>query len=234
MINVLICIQARSGSKRLPGKCLEKIEDSIMVDLTLDPAKKAAFLFNRQRMTNGSGASVCLLVPFLDPLVEALAGNVIIQGPEEDVLSRFESAVSKFSPDYICRLTADCCALTETIIYRHIWCAMENDLDYISNTIPGLSTYIDGQDVEVISSRLMRWVFKNASTKAHKEHVTTLIKEAPPAWAKLGAIIGRNDLSHIKMSVDTREELEFIRKNKEQVSNKLRLAKDKNYKIFRF
>lgn len=234
MINVLICIQARSTSKRLPGKSLEIIDDMVMVEHVLDAAKKAAFLFNRQRLSNSGGASVCLLVPRGDALVEAMAGNVIIQGSEEDVLSRFESAVVKYSPDYVVRLTADCPVLTETIIHRHIHCAVENNLDYFTNTYPGLSTFIDGQDVEVISSKLIRWVFKNASKPSHREHVTTLIKEAPPAWAKIGVLVGRMDLSHIKFSVDTKEELEFVRKNKDAVSSKLRLAKDKNFKIFRF
>lgn len=233
-INVLVCIQARSTSKRLPGKSLEMIDDMVMVDHVLDAAKKAAFLFNRQRMTNGSGASACLLVPSGDPLVEAMAGNVIFQGSEDDVLSRFETAVSKLSPDYVVRLTADCPLITETIIYRHIHCAVEDGLDYVSNTVPGMSTFIDGHDVEVISTKLMRWLFRTVTTSHDKEHVTTLIKSSPPGWAKLGTIIGRIDLSHIKLSVDTKEELEFVRRNKESVNQKLKLAKDKKYKIFRF
>lgn len=234
MIEVLIGVQARSTSKRLPGKSLEIIDETVMVDHVLTATKLCANYFNNRKQQFNISVTAALLVPFGDPIKEAMAGNLIIEGPEDDVLTRYKYAVQRFMPDYICRVTGDCPMILPTILTKHIIAAADSDLDYCSNSYDETRTYIDGMDTEIISRKLFDWVDQNATSKSHREHCTTLIKEAPPKWAKFGVVIGHVDLSDIKLSVDTKEELEAVRKNKESIKAKIELAKSKNYSIFRF
>jgi spore coat polysaccharide biosynthesis protein SpsF len=235
MINVLVAIQARSGSKRLPKKCLEFIDEITMVDHVVGAAKMSAGFINYKKDTLGLQISVSLLIPHEDPIKESMIGQCfIVEGPEENVLERFRLATKQFNPDYVVRLTADCPLLIPTLITKHILSAVQKELDYCSNTFDEMRSMPDGYDVEVISRRLMEWLFTAAQTREEKEHVTILAKSAPPPWAKYGVIIGHNDFSNIKFSVDTKEELEFVRANKASISQKIERAKSKKMLIFRF
>lgn len=233
MINVLICIQARSGSKRLPGKSLSLIEDITMVGHVFSAAQCAArFLQNSKE--NKIYASVALLIPRNDPIKDEFTGRVIIEGDEDDVLSRFETAFKEYHPDYMVRLTADCPLLQPTIISKCVFSAIKNDLDYFSNSFDDMRTYIDGFDVEVFSKRAAEWLFANAISAGDREHCTPHIKKRPPEWARLGVLIGHVDLGDVKLSVDTSDELERVRKLKKSLNDKLSLAREKNYAVYRF
>lgn len=234
MVEVLIAIQARSGSKRLPGKSLEIIEDAIMVEHVLEAARGSAKFINRKSPGININVSVKLLVPTDDPLKDSFGPGVIIEGPENDVLSRYDIAIRACDPDYICRITGDCPLIISPIISKHIIQAVGARLDYCSNTITDLRTFVDGYDVEVVSRRLMNWCIDNAEADLDREHVTTLIKACPPKWAKFGAVFSHLDLSDIKLSVDTKEDLEQVRHRKESLSRKIKLAEEKGYNISRF
>lgn len=235
MKHVVIGLQARSGSKRLPGKSLEYIEDLTMIEWVLSAAKMSASFINYKKEQHQIQVSVCLLIPFDDPIKEAMEGSAfIIEGPEDNVLERYRLAAKQLNPDYMVRLTGDCPLLIPTLITKHISAAVSKDLDYCSNSFDEMRTMPDGYDCEVISRRLMEWLFSNATSREEKEHVTILAKSNPPTWAKYGAVIGHNDFSHIKFSVDTKEELEFVRANKAAVMSKVDIAKSRRYSIFRF
>jgi spore coat polysaccharide biosynthesis protein SpsF len=226
--SILIAIQARSTSKRLPGKSLELIDDRTMVGHVYDAALQSAQFMNSVYRTD-----VALLVPYGDKIKEWFAGSHIIEGPENDVLARFESAYKKLVPDYIVRLTADCPLIIPTIITKHIQVAVTHKRDYVTNTFNDMRTYVDGYDVEVISSRLFQWLMERAKTPYDREHVTTVIRDSAPPWARMASIMGFIDLSHIKLSVDTIDELNEVRKNKEGLTQKLKLAKEKGYQVYR-
>lgn len=234
MTEVMIGVQARSGSKRLPGKSLEIIDDAIMVEHVLNAAKSSAYYFNNRRSEYGLNVTSCLLIPIDDPLKEELAGSFIVEGSEDNVLSRYAAAAQKYNAEYIVRVTGDCPLLLPTIITKHIISSINYKLDYCSNSFDELRTYIDGYDVEVLSRRMLNWLSANAESRHDKEHVTTLCKRQAPPWAKFGVLIGHLDLSHVKLSVDTKDELDAVRKNKESLKSKLDLAKEKGMQIFRF
>lgn len=234
MTEVLIGIQARSSSKRLPGKALMPIDDVCMVEHVLNAAKQACSHINKNSHFTQIRASCALLIPYGDPLKEAMAGNIIIEGPEDNVLKRYEMAASAFYPDYLVRITGDCPLIIPTIITKHITSAIGFNLDYMSNAFEDLRTYVDGYDCEVISKKAFEYIFKNAESAHDKEHVTTYLRRNAPKWCKFGALLGHIDISDVKLSVDTVDDLEMVRKSHENLKNKINLAKDKGYAIFRF
>lgn len=233
-MQILICVQARCGSKRLPGKSLKIIDDAIMVEHVLGAAKKACSFLNRGRAMTGIYASTALLIPYDDPLKQELAGNKIVEGPENDVLERFRLAFNEVHPDYIVRITGDCPLIVPTVITKHITAAIGSELDYCSNAFEDLRTFVDGYDVEVISNQAMDWLFENVKEAKDKEHVTTLLRREPPQWAKFGAVLGYVDVSDLKLSVDTIEDLEEVRRRKKSLDQKYLLARERGYAVFRY
>lgn len=234
MTEVLIAIQARSSSKRLPGKSLMDFDGMKLIEYVHEQARLACSHINKNSHFTQIRASVALLIPVGDPIKEAMAGNMIIEGPEDDVLRRYEMACNAFYPDYVVRLTGDCPQLIPTIITKHITSAVGFNLDYCSNTFDDLRTYEDGLDCEVLSKKAFEYIIRGATSDYDKEHVTTFIKRTPPKWVKFGAILGHRDQSHIKSSVDTQEEFDQAEKLHISLKEKINLAKDKGYAIFRF
>ncbi len=233
MTNVLIGIQARSTSSRLPGKSLELIEQITMTEHVRRACQSSIDYLNKNSKLN-INANICILVPSGDQLVDHFGGNLIIEGNEDDVLSRYHKSYKKFFPEYLVRVTGDEPLLLPPLISKCIISAVKNNYDYTSNIYDECRTYIDGLDVEVISSKLLLWLSNNANTDYHKEHVTTRFRENPPKWAKIGTVIAHIDLSHIKLSVDTQKELDAVRANKRSIASKIMKARSLGHDVIRF
>lgn len=229
MANILIGIQARSGSKRLPGKALKEIDDAIMTEHVIAAARSASRFLGLSH-----GCLVVLLVPRGDPLKSVITSVPVLEGPEDDVLSRYQLAVTKFQPEYLVRITGDCPLIKAALITKHVLSALKNRLDYVSNTFDDLRTFVDGYDCEVISKKLFHWACENVRSSFDREHVTTIIKKTPPRWAKFGVVFDDNDLSHIKLSVDTLDELTEVRRIKESLRKKRNLAEERGWLVTRF
>jgi spore coat polysaccharide biosynthesis protein SpsF (cytidylyltransferase family) len=57
-----------------------------------------------------------------------------------------------------------------------------------------------------------------------KEHVTTVIRRNPPTWAKMGLAMSYLDLSGIKLSVDTEDDLHRVREAYDAAYSKYQAA----------
>jgi spore coat polysaccharide biosynthesis protein SpsF len=109
LLSVLIGIQARSTSTRLPRKCFEPLGGKRLLDHVIDSCHRAERYVNKNTYKNNYSASTALLIPEGDPLKKGFGSQVnIVEGPEDDVLTRYAIAVEKYKPDYICRITGDC------------------------------------------------------------------------------------------------------------------------------
>lgn len=229
---VLIAVQARSTSTRLPNKWKKMVNGKTVLDRVIDSVQSSANYIN-----NGQGTvevSTCLVVPYDDPIIMAHGHHIMIfQGPEHDVLTRYHEAAIRVNCDYIVRVTADCPMLPAFVTTKHILTATKHGFDYVTNTREELRTCPDGHDVEVVSKRLLSWCSENAKTEYHREHVTTFIKEHMPDWARDANLISYTDDSHLKLSIDTEEDLEFVRVYDDLINRKIRLAKANSVGFFR-
>lgn len=207
---VLIGIQARSTSERLPGKAFEMIAGKTMTQRVVQSCRTAARMLCEQGRCE---ATVSVLVPAGDRIATEMRGWLdIYEGPELDVLARYFGVVEARGSDYVVRVTGDCPMLPSWAVSRTVALALANGYDYISNVDERFRTAIDGSDVEVVSRRLLVDTQDRATEAADREHVTTLIRRDPPGWAKLGFVMNHFDLSGIKLSVDTPEDLERVRR----------------------
>jgi spore coat polysaccharide biosynthesis protein SpsF (cytidylyltransferase family) len=67
-------------------------------------------------------------------------------------------------------------------------------------------TYPDGLDVEVVRSSVLRWVASNSTDPHEREHVTLGVYRRRELFA-LGNFAGEVDLSGLRWTVDTPEDL---------------------------
>jgi spore coat polysaccharide biosynthesis protein SpsF (cytidylyltransferase family) len=205
MTRVLIGIQARSTSQRLPGKALTKLYNKPVLTWVLNACLDSANFIRRR---SDLEVYVAILCPYDDEIKKAYNQIPIIEGDEFDVLSRYVDGAIKFRADYICRITGDCPFLTGFMITNHIFKAVNNHIDYLSNVDPKIRTELDGRDIEVMSIKALNWLNRTAKTEAEKEHVTVRLREVKPTHLKRGHFLNRLDMSDIKLSVDTQAELD--------------------------
>lgn len=206
---VLIGIQARSGSTRLPRKAFEMISGRTMLDRVVETCKYAAVNIEKR----SHKAEVAVLTPSGDPIVDEYRSRVqIVEGSERDVLSRYRVAVDKYAPDYLVRITGDCPLIPGSLIAYMTDVAISRRYDYFSNSDERFRTSIDGSDVEVVSRRLFDYTADVATSDYDREHVTPLMRREPPSWAKLALAYNNFDMSDVKLSVDTQEDLERVRR----------------------
>lgn len=223
---VAIGIQARSTSKRLPSKVFSDICGKPMLQWVIDACKDAAGYMNRPSPSSNIEVSTNLLIPVNDPIKLAFSDKLkIIEGDENDVLSRYKALADYRQADFIVRVTGDCPLIPPPVIAKAINVAVKNNLDYVSNVDERLRVSFDGMDVEVISRNLLEYTHFNATDSKDREHVTTFIRRSTlPRDFTIAHIIGYVDLSGTKLSVDTDEDLERVRKQKAKILDALNRA----------
>jgi spore coat polysaccharide biosynthesis protein SpsF len=226
-VRVTIGIQARSTSRRFPRKVFETIAGRTILQHVLDSCRHAAQYLNNRTAVSGITAQLTLLVPYGDEIVSKFGNRVpVLEGPEDDVLSRYAALVKSQKPDYVVRVTADCPLIPHYLIMKHIQTAVQRDYDYLSNVDETARTAADGTDCEVMSAKLVEWLDQNAKAGPDREHVTPLARRYPPEWARIGHIIGHLNQSQLKLSVDTPEDLERVRAEYDRVQMALKNAEE--------
>lgn len=170
--------------------------------------------------------SVYLLIPDGDKIKEKFTHKAqMIEGPEFDVLARYEKLLDLTSADYVVRVTGDCPLIPPPVITKAINVAVINGYDYVSNVDERLRLSFDGMDCEVISARLLKHMAKHAWTPQEREHVTLYARSFRcPKEFKTAHIVGYLDFSGLKLSVDTPEDLEAVRSQKSKVIEALKMA----------
>jgi spore coat polysaccharide biosynthesis protein SpsF len=227
-LEVLIAIQARSNSTRLPKKIYESIGDRSVLDHVIDRAKSTAAHITKYTNKLKINCTVAVLHPENDDeLVKAFRGSgaILIAGSENDVLSRYIHAQSLTDADYVVRLTSDCPLILDFVIAKHIHVACFNQYDYVSNVEDSCRLIADGFDCEVISRRAMNWLSQNARSPEDREHVTQAIRKRRPPQLSQAFVSMKMDTSDMKMSVDTIEDLNRMRDYYHKRAAKVDVAK---------
>lgn len=136
------------------------------------------------------------------------AGVPVVRGSEDDVLDRYRRAAIEFSADPIIRITADC-PLIDPAVSRAVLELWEQcSADYAANTLE--RTYPRGLDTEVISRSALETAWREAAKPYEREHVTPFIYRHPERF-RLVNLRNVADESHRRWTVDTAEDLRFVR-----------------------
>lgn len=195
-MNIDVFVQARLGSKRLPGKVLLKIGDHPLIWYVLRACRMSPLV-----------REVVALIPENDVELAKVCygyGVKVVRGPEDDVAHRFMTARNFFQPDAFVRVCADSPLLDWRLLHFGL-------RSFIAQTPPMLVAgpgYPSGQQFEIVNAE---WFHRN-SDACDPEHVM------PPLYSVAGKELlvldtegsGRGD--HAKMSVDTEEDFERVKR----------------------
>ena len=197
-MNALVVIQARSASKRLPGKVVARISGKEMILHLVARVAKAKLI---------SGLIVATTLDSTDdPLVKILEKENIpfFRGALEDVLSRFAAIGEEIQPTHIVRITGDCPLIDWSIIDLAVKTAVQDEYDYVSTD----STYPDGFDVEVFTLSALTEANLRATETFDREHVTPYIKRNSQ---KIKYLSINPSYEHMRVTLDEPEDLVVIK-----------------------
>jgi len=203
----IVCIiQARMGSSRLPGKVLKEICGKPMLAWVIDRSSRSRLIDEMLVATTTNTDD--------EPIVSFCESRHIacFRGSEFDVLDRYYQAASSVRADVIVRLTADCPLIDSDLIDLTIQALLANDADFAANRLPPpyQRTYPIGLDVEVVRFEALEKAWKNAVEGYEREHVMPYLYN-PENGMKFIIIDYEVDLGKLRWTVDTAEDLEFIR-----------------------
>lgn len=203
--DVALIVQARMGASRLPGKPLLKVLDKPLLLYLVERLKRVKY---------GSKLVVATTRERRDfPIVDLMQkeGIRVIRGSEEDVLSRYLLAARELDAKIIVRITADCPLIDPAIIDGaiHLFLKAKPPCDYLSNTLE--RTYPRGMDVEVFSRKALERANRDASSMSEREHVTLYLYRHPELFTLRGFCYKEN-FSHLRLTVDTKDDFFLIKK----------------------
>jgi len=201
MINAII--QARMSSKRYPGKVLYSIGGKSLL----------RYLIERVRLVlNINQIIIATSIQTDDDAIEDFCQiNKIkcFRGSLHNVAGRFLSVLNNFSCDAFIRINADSPLLSHELINQGILLFNKNKADLVTNVLP--RSYPKGQSVEIINTETFIKSFNKMQSSDELEHVTRYFYKNANKY-KIANFKYETDLSHIQLSVDTREDMMVFEK----------------------
>ena len=172
---VLVLIQARLGSSRLPGKSALPLPLSAVGD---EHTILGHVVRRARRATTVQEVVVATTSQPLDDALATLAtrlGAGVFRGDEQDVLGRFAGALALAAPaEVVVRLTADNPALDPAFLDAAVAHHLATGADYTHST--GLPL---GTNVEVLSATALVRAHREATQPDEREHVTPYLRRHP-------------------------------------------------------
>lgn len=191
-----VIVQARMGSKRLPGKVLMPLGGKPAIDHVISACDK---------ITNAD-LVVCAIPDTAENDILAdhleLRHVMVVRGHETDVLRRYYTTAREIEADIIVRITADCPALNPTVCERVITLLGESKADYASNVHP-VRNYPDGWDCEAFTYNALERAHRAAATPYDREHVTPYMQRN----------FKTANLPRDRLTLDTEEDYERLQRH---------------------
>jgi spore coat polysaccharide biosynthesis protein SpsF len=204
-LKVVIIVQARTGSTRLPGKILKKVEGRPLLSYQIERLRK---------VENANELVIATTTKSNDDEIVSLCDSMkcsYFRGSEHNVLSRYYNAAIKFKADCIVRINSDCPLIDYSVVEEIIEYYINNfpNYDYVSNILE--KSYPIGMHTEIFSFDALNIANKKSFDKDEREHVTPYIYRNKDIF-KLKSIKMFKDLSDYRLTVDYPEDFEVIKK----------------------
>ncbi len=198
---IVIIVQARMTSTRLPGKVLKEV------------LGKPLLAYQLERLRRVRLADEIVLATTINQTDDVLAafavqeGIACYRGGEQDVLDRYYQAAVIAKADVVVRVTSDCPLLDPGIVDQVIQNYCEPpQVDYVSNTLS--RTYPRGLDVECFSFAALQAAWEKAGQAYEREHVTPYLYQQDVFSKK--EVKAEADYSSYRWTVDTSEDFQLI------------------------
>lgn len=204
--SVVIVVQARMSSSRLPGKVMLPVLGKSLLYRMMERLRmishKAQFII----ATSEDQA---------DDIIEKealLIGVPCYRGSLNNLLDRHYQAAKLLGADVVLKIPSDCPLIDPRIIddVLSFYFANGDRYDYVSNLHP--ATYPDGNDVEIMSMECLEKTWREATRTLELEHTTPYIWENPEKF-RIANFVWQTgydySMSH-RFTIDYEPDYEFI------------------------
>jgi spore coat polysaccharide biosynthesis protein SpsF len=194
---MLIIVQARLSSSRLPGKVLKNLGGRPMLAWTLERVR-AARLVSKVVVATSAESS--------DDAVAAFCREQSVtcyRGPLDDVAGRFALALESEKANAFMRVTGDAPLIDPAVIDAAIRLYQAGDWDLVSNVL--VRSFPIGQSVEVLRASTFLAALAEMHDAGDREHVTQFLHKNRMRYRTVNFSSGA-DAAHVQMSVDTPED----------------------------
>ena len=206
---LVLAVQARTGSSRLPGKILMEACGKSLLELMLERLGRVRAPHRLVVITTTDAGD--------EPVVELCerVGVEVFRGHPTDLLDRHYQGGLAFGAETIAKIPSDCPLIDPDIVDRVLERFSQGGFDFVSNLHP--ASYPDGNDVEVIAMQALATAWREAELPMEREHTTPFIWERPERfrlanllWEE-GAVARDYSMSH-RWTLDYPEDYQFIRR----------------------
>jgi len=212
---VVIFIQARMSSTRLPGKVMKKVLGKELLLHMVNRVKRAKTVDEIVVITSTNNRD--------NQIVDLCVQNNIkyYRGKEENLLDRHYQAAKIYNADFVVKIPSDCPLTDPNIIDQVIsfWLENQDKYDYVSNYHP--PTFPDGLDVEGCPFSVLEIAWREAKKPYEREHTMPFIWDNPQRF-RVGNItnpLGNMFLTH-RWTIDYQEDFLFLKRVFEEFENK--------------
>ncbi|UOE51714.1 glycosyltransferase family protein [Mucilaginibacter sp. SMC90] len=203
---ILIVVQARMASSRLPGKVMLPI---------LGKSLLARMIERLQMIRYEAGIIIATSEMPDDDIIINEAINIGIpyyRGSLNNLLDRHYQAAKLYNADIILKIPSDCPLIDPRIVDDVLDYFFDNReaFDFVSNLHP--ATYPDGNDVEIMTMQCLTKAWESANRTLELEHTTPYIWENPHLF-RIGNVIWPADLDYSmshRFTIDYAEDYYFI------------------------
>lgn len=210
---VVLILQARMGSTRLPGKSMMDLAGAPLVGRIIERVKRCTMVDEIVLATTEKSED--------DPLEQLTISYGIgaFRGSENDLVDRYYQAARAFDADVVIRLPADNCTPEPGEIDRIVAYHLTGQSDFSSNLAEVYGNgYPDGIGAEVFNTEILEEVWQAETDPERREHPHLNFFDyeeqspADPGKYKVGTVqcpaeFRRPDLA---LDVNTYEEYEFM------------------------
>lgn len=212
---VVLILQARMGSQRLPGKSMMDLCGQPLIYRIIERVKRCSMVDD-----------IVLAIPDNpeNKVLKKVADSCSIhsyEGSESNVLNRYYEAAKKFNADIVCRIPADNATPEPSEIDKIIMHYLNLDHPGFSSNLAQIfdSGYPDGIGCEVFSFSLLEEVEKREENLKKREHVHLNFfdydsqKSVDENWCPVSTIDCPKEFKRpeIVLDVNTKQQYELIK-----------------------
>lgn len=203
---ILVVVQARMTSSRLPGKVLLPILGEPMLVRMIERLRLVETPFQLVVATSTDPA---------DDVLEALCRDYQIdcfRGDMADCLDRHYQAAVQYKADVVVKIPSDCPLIDPRIVDQvlRVYLADPGQYDFVSNLHP--PSWPDGNDVEIMTFDCLKATWHEATKPLEREHTTPYIWDTPGRF-RIANVVWQTGLDYAmshRFTIDYQADYNFI------------------------
>jgi len=208
-MKIIIFVQARMNSKRLPGKVLLKIRNKSILKHVIDNLKyskqcKKIVVLTSKEKSDQKIVNFCKKKNIL-----------YFRGDLNNVYKRYILALKKFKCDAFVRICADSPLINHIILDKIVKKFRTKRFDIVTNCFP--KTYPKGLSVEIFKSEVFIDNFKNVKTKSMIEHISKYFYKNYNKF-KIFNLENKDKKNYKSLAIDGLKDYKYLEQNFKKLS----------------